>query len=85
MNSGDDRRAMQFFEQAMVIYREVGDRKGEGLALWNMSLLLYKLGKHAQAIEHGEQSLMIREQIEDPNAAKVRAQLAAWRRESGHH
>jgi hypothetical protein len=28
--------------------------------------------------EHAEQALIIREQIEDPNAAKVRAQLSEW-------
>jgi hypothetical protein len=29
-----------------------------------------------------EEALIIREQIEDPNAAKVRAQLAAWREQT---
>ena len=28
--------------------------------------------------QHAEQALIIREQIENPNATKVRAQLAAW-------
>jgi len=38
-----------------------------------------QLGERAQAIQHAEQALTIFEQIEDPNAAQVRAQLAAWR------
>jgi hypothetical protein len=58
---------------------QIGDRRVEGNALWNMSLALDQLGEGAQAILHAEQALTIYEQIEDPNAAKVRTKLAAWR------
>ncbi|HEX7332224.1 MAG TPA: hypothetical protein VF290_12045 [Pyrinomonadaceae bacterium] len=44
-----------------------------------MSLGLDQLGERAQAIQHAEQALIIQEQIEDPNAAQVREQLADWR------
>ena len=44
-----------------------------------MSLALNQVGERAQAIQHAEQALTIYEQIEAPGAAKVRAQLAAWR------
>lgn len=37
-----------------------------------------QLGERAQAIQQAEQALAILEQIEDPSAAKVRLQLAAW-------
>jgi len=47
-----------------------------------MSLALDQLGERAQAIQYAEQALAIREQIEDPRAAKVRAQLAAWREQT---
>ena len=66
----------------LAIAREIGDRRGEGNALWNMSLALDQLGERAQAIQHAEQALIIREQIEDPNAAKVRAKLATWREQT---
>jgi hypothetical protein len=33
----------------------------------------------AQAIKHAEQSLFMKEQLEDPFTTKVRAQLAVWR------
>jgi hypothetical protein len=36
-------------------------------------------GDGAQAIAPAESALKIREQIEDPNAPKVREQLAQWR------
>jgi hypothetical protein len=47
-----------------------------------MSLELDQLGERAQAIQLAEQALIIREQIEDPNAAKVREQLAEWREQT---
>ena len=79
---GETRRAIQFYEQALLIDREIGDRRGEGNALWNMSLALDQLSERAQAIQHAEQALAIYEQIEDPNAANVRAQLATWREQT---
>jgi hypothetical protein len=44
-----------------------------------MSLALDRLDKHNEAIQYAEEALSIFEQIEDPNAAKVRAKLAVWR------
>jgi tetratricopeptide (TPR) repeat protein len=82
---GENHRAMQFYEQQLIIVREIGDRKGEGDALWSMSLALDELGERAQAIQHAELSLAIHDQIDDPYAEQVRAQLAAWREESGHN
>ena len=83
-NLGETQRAIEFYEQQVTIVREIGDHRGEGNALWNVSLALNQLGKRTEAIQHAEQSLIIREQIEDPNAAKVRAQLAEWREERNH-
>ena len=79
---GETRRAIQFYEQRLTIAREIGDRRGEGNVLRNMSLALDQLGERAQAIQHAEQALTIFEQVEDPNAAKVRAQLAEWREQT---
>jgi hypothetical protein len=55
------------------------DRRGEGISLWNKSLALDQLDERTQAIHHAEQALTIFEQIEEPNAVKVRTQLTAWR------
>jgi tetratricopeptide (TPR) repeat protein len=76
---GETRRAIRFYEQALLIVREIGDWRGEGNALWNMSVAQQQLGERAQAIQHAEQALTIFEQIENPNAAMVREQLAEWR------
>ena len=43
-----------------------------------MSLALDELGERAQAIQYAEQAFTIYEQIEHPNSAEVRAQLAEW-------
>jgi tetratricopeptide (TPR) repeat protein len=79
---GDIRRALEFYEQALAIHREISDRRGEGIDLWNMGLALDKLGDRAQAIASAEAALKFFEQVEDPNADKVRQQLAEWKRES---
>ena len=75
---GETRRAIEYYEQDLAITRETGDRRGEGQALWNMSLALDKLGERAKAIEHARDALAIYEQIEDPNAGEVRRQLEEW-------
>ena len=81
-NLGEVRKAIEFYEQPLTIAREIGDRRGEGIALWNMALALEELGDRAQAIACAEASLKIREEIEDPFAPQVRAKLAAWRGEA---
>ena len=59
----------------MVIVREIGDRQGEGIVLWNMSQALDQLGEIAQAIQYAEQALTIYEQIEDPTPRKCARSL----------
>ncbi|MBZ5671121.1 MAG: tetratricopeptide repeat protein [Acidobacteriia bacterium] len=77
---GEPRRAIEFYEQQLAITREIGDRRGEGNALGNMAVALDELSDRAQAIATAEAALKIYEEIESPNAAKVRQQLAAWGR-----
>jgi hypothetical protein len=48
--------------------------------LWNSAMALEKLGDRAEAIARAEAALRIFEAIENPNAAKVRARLAEWRK-----
>ncbi len=80
-NLGEVQRAVEFYEQDLVIAREIGDRFGEGAVLFNMALALNEIGDHTQAFAHARAALEIFEQIESPAAAKVRAQLAKWRSE----
>jgi tetratricopeptide (TPR) repeat protein len=77
---GEIRRAIEFLEKALEIAREIGDSRREGGALFNLGLALGKLGDRAQATINAEAALKVFEQIEDPNAARVRQQLAEWRK-----
>jgi tetratricopeptide (TPR) repeat protein len=77
---GDVRKGIEFYEQQLVIAREIGDRRGEGSGLWNSALAHNLLRNRAEAITRAEAALKIFEAIEEPRAAKVRAQLAEWRK-----
>ncbi|MBN1489462.1 MAG: tetratricopeptide repeat protein, partial [Phycisphaerae bacterium] len=72
---GEVRRAIEFYEQQLVIVREIGDRRGEGSALGNSALAYEQLDNRAKAIELAQQALAIFEQIENPNVEKVRRLL----------
>jgi tetratricopeptide (TPR) repeat protein len=80
---GKTEQAIKFYEQALLIDRELGDCRGEATDRWNISLALDQLGERDKAIKHAERSFEIYQQLEDPQAAKVRAQLAAWRGNTG--
>jgi tetratricopeptide (TPR) repeat protein len=38
---GDARKAIEFFEQDLVIAREIGDRSGEGIVFGNLGIAYY--------------------------------------------
>ena len=80
---GETRRAIEFYEQALQIAREIGDRRGAGSALWNMALALGQLEDRAQAIVRAEAALAIYEQIESPHAEMMRNRLAEWKAGDG--
>ncbi|RIK16160.1 MAG: hypothetical protein DCC52_17950, partial [Chloroflexi bacterium] len=56
---GDARQAIAFYEQRLVIAREIGDRRGEGNALGNLGNAYADLGDARQAIAFYEQHLVI--------------------------
>jgi CHAT domain-containing protein/Flp pilus assembly protein TadD len=59
------REALQSWEQALDIYREIGDRAGEGRALGNLGNAYLSLGDYQQAIDLYEQHLAIAREIGD--------------------
>jgi len=75
---GDSSKAITLHECALEIFREIGDRLGEGNALFNMSLTLNKIGEREKAIDRAQSALNIFEKIESPQAEKVRRKLAEW-------
>ena len=78
---GETYRAVELYKQALLISRDMGDRRSEGIVLFNTGLTLDELGDRAQAIIYVEAALEVYEQIESPSAERARAKLAEWRGE----
>ncbi|MBH8565939.1 tetratricopeptide repeat protein [Nostoc sp. CENA67] len=57
--------ALQSWQQALVIYREIKDRLGEEQSLGNLGLAYYALGDYIKAIGYEQQSLTIAREIKD--------------------
>jgi tetratricopeptide (TPR) repeat protein len=66
---GENRRAIQFYEQRLQIAREIGDRRGEGIALANLGMANKESGTQDQARKCWEAALVIYTAIESPGAA----------------
>ncbi|ERT08704.1 TPR repeat family protein [Lyngbya aestuarii BL J] len=61
------REALQSWQQALEIYREIGDRKGEVASLSNLGSAYNSLGQYQKAIEFHQQHLTIAREIGDRN------------------
>jgi CHAT domain-containing protein/tetratricopeptide (TPR) repeat protein len=57
--------ALQSWQQALIIYREIKDRQGEGRTLGNQGMAYFFLGDYAKAIEYAQQQLAIAREIKD--------------------
>ncbi len=55
--------ALQSWQQALIIYREIKDRQSEGAALGSLGLAYFSLGDYAKAIEYAQQCLTIAREI----------------------
>ncbi len=58
--------ALQSWQQALQIYREIKDRQGEGKALGNLGIGYDVLGDYTKAINYHKQLLAIAREIDDP-------------------
>jgi hypothetical protein len=70
--------ASSFHLQRLAIARELGDQRGEGIALFNMSLAFHDLHDRARAVGNAEAALRVFQTIDDPSAVKVQRQLLRW-------
>nr|WP_321496575.1 tetratricopeptide repeat protein [uncultured Methanolobus sp.] len=57
--------AIKYFEQALVINREIDDQQGEGNNLGNLGVAYNNLGYIKKAIDYYEQALVIARKIDD--------------------
>ena len=57
--------ALQSWQQALTIYREIKARNGEGQSLGGLGVAYFSLGDYAKAIEYHQQSLTIAREIKN--------------------
>ncbi len=57
--------ALQSWQQALDVYRNIKDRKGEGIALGNLGIIYRNIGNYPKAINYQEQSLEITRELKD--------------------
>jgi tetratricopeptide (TPR) repeat protein len=63
--SGEDDQALDNYQQALGLYRDIGDRTGEAHTLGNLGAAYQRLGRYDQALDHHEQALVIEREIWD--------------------
>ncbi len=71
-------KALEHYDQALKIFKDIEFPKGEAQALFTKSQALRQLGQHEEAISCAQQALAIFQRIESPLAEKVQQQLADW-------
>ena len=59
------REALQSWEEALTIYKEIGDRQGEAASLGNLGLACYSLGQYHKAIKFHHRSCKVSRKIGD--------------------
>jgi tetratricopeptide (TPR) repeat protein len=69
MKVGQAHRAVEHSERALALIRDLGDRRGEGMALGNLADVYALQDDFARAIECYEQSLTIRREVGDLRGA----------------
>jgi len=68
---GQAEKAIGYYEQALIISRDIQDRLGEGSSLGNLGVAYADLGQTEKAIGYHEQALQIGQEIKDPVIVRV--------------
>jgi tetratricopeptide (TPR) repeat protein len=55
--------ALEYFNQGLVVAREVRDQPGEATRLLNIGLVYHDIGQYDQALEYFNQSLVIAREL----------------------
>ena len=62
---GQHQQALKHYEQALVIHREVDDRRGEGIDMNNLGIVYRTLEQYQQALEYDHRALEVSREIGD--------------------
>jgi DNA-binding SARP family transcriptional activator len=76
-HAGDLGEAATCYERALNIFQAVGDRWGEADTHTNLGDVRFAVGEMLQAREAWQQALAILDDLQHPDAAKIRAKLAS--------
>jgi tetratricopeptide (TPR) repeat protein len=68
---GEHAKAIHYYEPALAIARETGDRRGEANHLGNLGRACRSLGRFTKAIEHHERSLAISRDLGDRSGERI--------------
>jgi tetratricopeptide (TPR) repeat protein len=60
-------QAIEYNQQALALFQQIGDRNGEAKALLNLGVAYHSLSQYQRATEHYQQALPIFQQIGDRN------------------
>jgi tetratricopeptide (TPR) repeat protein len=64
-DTGQNARAVDLFDQALLVRREVGDRQGEGQDLNNLGISSVEVGRLGLALDYYEHAIIIAREIGD--------------------
>ncbi|OKH36912.1 Fis family transcriptional regulator [[Phormidium ambiguum] IAM M-71] len=64
-NTSKFEAALQIWQQALIIYREIKDQNNEGKVLRNLGVVYLYLGNYPRSIEYSEQALAIAREIKN--------------------
>jgi tetratricopeptide (TPR) repeat protein len=62
---GRKQEVLKYLEQALHIYRDLGDQRAEGVILNNLGLVYNELGQKQEALRYYEQALRIKREVGD--------------------
>lgn len=68
---GSYERAIRKFQEALLIYQEIGDKAGVGKTLFNIGYVYYNKEEYQQALDYFQQALPIRREVGDGDGELV--------------